>query len=396
MTFDPASRMVALMDANGNTTTNVFDAAGQTIATVNAIGFRTTYVFDEEGRQVALLNARGYRTTNVFDQRSQQIQLIDPLGRITTSGFDGAGQQTLRVDARGYPTTYGFDRIGRNTLRSYLDGSLATFAFDQVSNRTAMQGKTGFFTFAFTSLNQLSSVIAPSGFINTNAYDPIGNRNVFMSPDGEILTFQFDLANRNDLTTFLDGRLTTQTYDPMDRRLVKSMPNGTLSSLTYDAASRMIESCDLKSTGVVICDLQFGYDPVGNKTTILDNTGDRVTWKYDKLHQLIDDHRTGSGGYRKTFTYDPVGNCLVRDVNGVLTTSTFDEADQIVNSTDSTGVTVFGFDANGNQSLVVTPAGDRTTSTWSFENQVEIVKLPSGSIITAYYTPDNRRARVIS
>ena len=58
--------------------------------------------------------------------------------------------------------------------------------------------------------------------------------------------------------------------------------------------------------------------------------------------------------------------------------------------------TIYGFDDNGNQNLVVAPSGARTTSVWGYENQVEIVVLPSGARGTAAYNAENRRTRLQS
>ena len=141
----------------------------------------------------------------------------------------------------------------------------------------------------------------------------------------------------------------------------------------------------------MICDFQFTYDAAGNRKTILEDTGARVTWSYDSIYQLIDDNRSGTNAYRRTFTYDSVGNCLVKDVGGSLATSTFDGGDQLINVQDSTGFTTYAFDANGNQSLVVSPTGNRTTSTWGYENQIELVNLPNGNLVTSSYDADNFR-----
>ena len=65
----------------------------------------------------------------------------------------------------------------------------------------------------------------------------------------------------------------------------------------------------------------------------------------------------------------------------------------MVNSVDISGNTVYTFDDNGNQSLSVSPFGERTSRTWGYENEVKLVELPNGQIVTSYYNADNRRTR---
>ena len=55
-----------------------------------------------------------------------------------------------------------------------------------------------------------------------------------------------------------------------------------------------------------------GY-AIGNRTSQAEANGDRGTWSYDEICQLTDDHKQASGGstlYRRTFSYDAVGNRL--------------------------------------------------------------------------------------
>jgi YD repeat-containing protein len=90
------------------------------------------------------------------------------------------------------------------------------------------------------------------------------------------------------------------------------------------------------------------------------------------------------------------GNRLVKNADGSITTSTFDGADQLIDSVDSTGTTSYSFDDNGNLSLAVSPTGERTTRTWGYENQVELVRLPNGQLVTASYNADNRRVQKLT
>jgi YD repeat-containing protein len=232
--------------------------------------------------------------------------------------------------------------------------------------------------------------------MTTSAFDAVGNRQTFKAPSSTIVTHQFDALGRLATSKSIDGKTTTFLYDQANQLTLKTLPNGTRCSSTYDGTGQLSEISNQKSDSTVISDIQFMYDPVGNRTVSVEETGDRVTWGYDRIDQLVDDQRSGSNAYRRTFTFDPVGNCLVKDVNGAFTTSVFDVADQLVTAVDLTGTNNYGFDANGNQNLVVSPSGARTTSNWSYENQVELIILPSGGRVTAVYNAENRRTRLQS
>lgn len=135
----------------------------------------------------------------------------------------------------------------------------------------------------------------------------------------------------------------------------------------------------------------YTYDSVGNRVNIVDGTGARVTWTYDGINQLLTENLSGSTGYDNVFMYDSVGNRLTKSEDGAVTTSTYDSANQLETSSDASGVTNYTFDADGNQQIVDAPNGDRTTTSWDFENQSTLVILPNGSRVTMEYNANYRR-----
>jgi YD repeat-containing protein len=40
-----------------------------------------------------------------------------------------------------------------------------------------------------------------------------------------------------------------------------------------------------------------------------------VTWTYDATNRLTREQRSGASGYDNTYTYDPLGNRLVKDAH---------------------------------------------------------------------------------
>ena len=260
-----------------------------------------------------------------------------------------------------------------------------------VSNRTSMKDSTGEYSYQYSSLNQMLVASQPSGLSTTYAYDAVGNRQFMSDAKGGKVTYYYDAANRLERMTSIDGSRTTFSYDSANRPALDESANGTSASHTYDAANRLVTLVNLKSDEKVISSFDFTYDDAGNRISMLELGGDRVTWSYDLIYQLTKDERSVTVAYARNFTYDANGNRLVKNVDGSITTSTFDGADQLINSRDSAGLTTYTYDANGNQSLAVSPAGERSTSTWGYENQVELVKLPSGQVVTTTYNADNRR-----
>jgi len=129
---------------------------------------------------------------------------------------------------------------------------------------------------------------------------------------------------------------------------------------------------------------------------VVESSGNRVTWSYDKTYQLRNEQRSGSNSYNVTYTYDPVGNRLVLLNGGVPTTSTYDSANELSTSQAfSVGITTYTSDAAGNLLTSLSPSNQRTTNTWDFENRLTQVALPSAIVDTFTYNGDGQRVQKI-
>ena len=133
--------------------------------------------------------------------------------------------------------------------------------------------------------------------------------------------------------------------------------------------------------------------PSGNRQRVVESSGNRVTWSYDKTYQLKNEQRSGSNSYNITYTYDPVGNRLTEINGGVRTTSSYDAANELTRSQVVAGITTYTSDASGNLLTSRNPSNQRTTNTWDFENRLTKVALPSGIVDTFTYNGDGQRVQ---
>lgn len=124
---------------------------------------------------------------------------------------------------------------------------------------------------------------------------------------------------------------------------------------------------------------------------MLESSGDRVTWTYDATDRLTREQRSGASAYDTTYTYDPLGNRLVKEASGVPTTYAYDSGNQLTNSQDPSGLTTYTYDLTGNLQVVEQPSGQRTTNTWDDQNRQTRVLLPAGGVVTSAYRFDGLR-----
>ena len=85
------------------------------------------------------------------------------------------------------------------------------------------------------------------------------------------------------------------------------------------------------------------------------------------------------------------GNRTLKNVDAVRTTYAYDAANQLKYGQAVAGRTTYVYDATGNQRIEQPPTGNRTTTTWNYENQPTQYLLPAGSPVTMSYNGDNRR-----
>jgi YD repeat-containing protein len=185
-----------------------------------------------------------------------------------------------------------------------------------------------------------------------------------------------------------DGRRTTLVYDAIGQT-TRQFNVQSVTSYTYDNAGRLQQVTIFSATAT--SGVAYNYDAANNRIGALNAAGVRTTWSYDRTYQLVGEHKGWPNVYQTTFVYDPVGNRLVKNETGQLTTSTYGAVNQLINSRSAGGLTTYTFDAAGNEEIMREPTNTLTTNVWEYENQNTAVVKPSGARITMLYNADFRR-----
>jgi len=223
------------------------------------------------------------------------------------------------------------------------------------------------------------------------SYDSVGNRRSLDAPDSGRFSYVYDAADQLSSVLNPFSELTTFSYDIAGRRTVQRYSNGTRASIIYDTANNVTQFHNRTSTGTAITTNDYKYDNVGNRTGMLEASGDRLTWTYDNGDQLKSERRSGASGYANTFTYDGVGNRTLKNAGATRTTFSYDVADQLVYSQAVAGRTSYVYDNAGNQQIERPPTGSRTTTVWDNENRPTLYRLPDTTLVTMSYNGNNHR-----
>ena len=254
-----------------------------------------------------------------------------------------------------------------------------------------MRDSTGLYTYTFDAVHHELS-IADGSRVVTFAYDAAQQRIGKQQTPGGRTTYAYDQAGRLASEIDAGNRRTTFAYDAADRKTLVTQPDGSRASSTFNAADQLSSLFNFKGDGTVESSATYRLDGTGNRLGVTDAAGQKTSWTFDRTYQLINENRSGTGGFNTSFTFDAVGNRLVKNASGALTTSAFDAANQLVTSVDASGTTTYTFDAAGNQQIEQAPSGT-TTNAWYYENQMTLVQMPNGLRETMAYNAEFRRTR---
>jgi len=134
----------------------------------------------------------------------------------------------------------------------------------------------------------------------------------------------------------------------------------------------------------VLAALTYSYDNVGNRSSCVEQNGDRVTWSYDTTYQLTREQRSGANAYDITYSYDATQNRLTKLQSAITATYSYDAANELLTEATSSQTITYSYDSQGHLDEK-DEAGQLTTMTWNGAGQMTGLVLPSGALLTMTY-----------
>jgi RHS repeat-associated protein len=147
------------------------------------------------------------------------------------------------------------------------------------------------------------------------------------------------------------------------------------------------------SSGFVVQDLSYTYDPVGNITRIVDAPGATTTYDYvyDPLNRLISASSTGlvGGDYKETYAYNAIGNITAKsDIGTYLYEGNNGSNYANPHAVTSVAGQTYTYDHAGNLT-----SGGGLTNTWNYKNQLTETDTAS-STVTYAYDEEGQRVKI--
>jgi len=401
--YDANGNVTKVSDALGPVTTITYDALDQVSTSTDAAGYLTSYKHDVAGRLIQVTDPRGRSTNYTYDGLGQLWQQVSPDTGVTTFAYDGYGLPLSMTRANGVRTTYGYDTLNRRISVS-AGGLTQQATYDSCTNgigRLCSTGDTtGTTSYSYTPEGWVAGrgfSIGGTTYALGYSYDSVGRIATVTYPDGNRANYSY--ANgRVSGVTFTVGTTTSSiasavTYQPGNSPMASwTSSNGLINTLGYDGDGRLTS---ISVPGVQ--NLAFEYDAADRINRITNGINSTLTqsFGYDVLSRLTSVASTASN---ESYQYDASGNRIAQTVNGVSTSGTVSPTS---NRLTDFGVTAYGYDANGNTTMVngapqyhydafnrmdsaagvnyyVNPEGQRLSK--------------SGSAGTSYFAPDQSNA----
>jgi RHS repeat-associated protein len=376
----------------------VYDALGRLADVVDAAGQITHYSYDELGNQLTQRDAKQHTTSYGYDNLGRRLTRALPLGQSELNTFDAAGNLRFKRDFNGATTEYQYDPLNR-LLHKIPDPALGnatvSFSYTSTGKRGSMNDASGATVYHYTERDQLQDKITPVGTL-TYSYYPTGTLATMQSSNvnGVAVEYRYDALNRLEHAIDQSAGATDYVYDGVGNLDHFTYPNGVQHAYGYDTLNRLkgLGVYNTAQPGTPLSAYTYTVAPVGQRTSVHENTGRNVGYTYDNLHRLTREAIANAplGGINGVidYVYDQVGNRQSRtsSVTGIANqTFGYDANDRLTSDI---------YDNNGNTTLghldgIVQPVID----SYDYENHLTQRTGGTGSNVTLAYDGDGNKVR---
>ena len=445
-TWDAAGHPLSVTDANSNTTHFAFNWRGLLLAVTNADGTSRSFQYDDFGNCTNAVDELGHAVAMEYDGYNRVVEILDPLarrtsirygrmagcggcgvyeplvsvvtnaaGQVSHYTYDNTGKRTSETLAVGTPdeseTTWTYDGLGRLATQTDAMGNVHRWAYDDAGRLAAETNAWGAATqYAWDAAGHLTNRIDGAGVSVFAEYDAMGRLTAVGSGDtryetaydaagratsictrvsGNVTrstTFAYDLADRLTAKTDSSGYALSYGYDAMGNRTSLSVPSVLSIAYAYDPRNRLTE---ILGNGNAT---RFAYDAAGQRTNALWPNGTTATYAYDDAGQLLSlVHRTASGTPIASFeyAYDAAGNRTNMTTLEGLHSFAYDNRNQLVGAVYPDGSSeTFTYDLVGNRTALLTVSTNGSPSTTHYiygsGNRLLMDEGPSSTNLFAY------------
>ena len=251
------------------------------------------------------------------------------------------GDVTEFVNQLGQAISYSYNSQGLLVGETFSDGTQASFSYDAHQDLVSMTDTTGTTLFSYNGAGELTGVTYPDGSFITYTYNAAGQRTQMADQSGFTVNYGYDTLGRlSELTDGSSNLIVQYTYDAAGELSSELFGNGTETDYTYDKDGRVTDIVNLAPGGAVQSSYAYTYNLQGLPIMMTTQAG-TFTYGYDADGQLTS--VVTPAGETVTYQYDANGNRIAVVDGGTTTTYTTNNLNQYT----QVGGTTYQYNAAG-------------------------------------------------
>lgn len=427
-----SGKLTSVSDGTGRSVSFTVDGSGNLSQFTDANGKNYTYSYDQPGRMTAYFNPAFPSTafaTNVYDSLSRvktqanarnqvtsyylagsRAHAVDPVGNKRTWYLNPLGSTIKHIDGLGNATTTVYDGLNRPIEVIQPEGNKVVTTFDKNDNPLTV-------TAVAKSGSGLSNIVQTMTYDTTWAklktlQDGRGNTTTFTynGSTGNLLTIQRPMVGGSTPTV-------TMTWNSRGQMLTSTDETGIVTQFNYDASTEKLTSTvvDYGISPHLNLTTSFGYNTVGDTTSVTDPNTNQTTFQFDALRRMTQKTDPSPLSFVTKLTYDDNSNLTKQerqisgspawqtyawtysagnerltavDPFGRTTTWTFDGKDRMQTMTDAQGrVWQYSYDALDRIYQVTDPTST-VCDTRTYTNNSKLASVKDARNNTTQYTWD--------
>ncbi len=337
----------------------------------NAARQATSFSYNARGQILAITNPLSHVATFAYDTNGYLLAVDGPLpGTNDTSRFtyDNVGRVRTATDVDGYTMTFDYDALDRLTRSTYPDSSYEEITYNRLDPEV-LRDRAGRETrLTFDSLRQLVAAQDPLGRVTRYDWCGCGGLDSVIDPMGRMTRWIRDVQGRLKAKQYADGSQIQYDYDTATGWL-KSIRDerNQVTQFDYNLDGTLRQKRYFNAP-VPTPSVKFTYDPNYPRLLTMEAGTNVTTYGY---HPITGNLLPGAGRLASvdgplpndsiTFVYDELGRVAQREIGGVATKRSWDQAGRVTQLTNALGLFTFGWDsASWRLSSVLYPNGQTT------------------------------------
>ncbi|MFE7803223.1 putative T7SS-secreted protein [Streptomyces sp. NPDC057430] len=385
--YGPGCRLLALTDPLGHTTRFSYDPRGNTLTRTDPLGLTTAFSYDEDDRLIAAVRPDGSELRTVRGPFGLPVEVVGPDGTRVRHEFDERGNRTAVTDEAGATTRYTYDHAARLTSVTDALGATTRVVCDAMGLPVEVTDPAGAVTRTERdALGRPVRLTDPVGGVTLLEWNADGRLASRTGPDGATESWTYDGEGSLLAHTDASGGVSRFAYTHFDLPVARTRPDGGRYEFEHDAELRLTRVVNPQGLS-----WSYTYDAAGNIVSETDFDGRTLTYRVDAAGRLA--ARTDALGGTVSFARDQLGRAIRKDVDGLVTTYTYDRAGRLLEASGPDGELRYQYDRRG---LTKTELVDGRPLVYAYDVLGRRTRrtTPTGHVTSYAYGADGRAARL--